>query len=189
MLDNEKHMRKTQDRQLHKNALKKAILDATLRIVEKEGYQAVTIRRIAAAIDYSVPTIYEFFDSKEALFRELKKEWLQNMLSALQKIQEEKLKPLEALKKVAFAYTQYALENPSHYRAVMEAENPCEDFAQIQDLRVILKTLIPKATDNRVDLFRSLLHGVVSLALTKKIPGKESRCYELVNEGISAFLK
>src|ERR1700722_5227439 len=97
------HMRKTQPRQRHKNPLRTAILAPTLHIVEKEGYQAVAIRRIASAIDYSVPTIYEFFDNKEMLFRELKKEWLQKMLNALQKIQEQELKPLEALKKMAFA--------------------------------------------------------------------------------------
>ncbi|HEX4838959.1 MAG TPA: TetR/AcrR family transcriptional regulator [Rhabdochlamydiaceae bacterium] len=182
-------MRKKHDRQYHKKALKQAILDATLTIIEKEGYQAVTIRKIAAAIDYSIPTIYEFFENKETLFRELKKEWLQNMLNALQKIKEEKLKPLGTLKKVAFAYTKYALENPSHYRAVMETKTRCEDFSQIQQLRTLLKELIPYATDNRVDLFRSFLHGVVSLALTQKIAGEESRYYELVNEGISAFLK
>ncbi len=182
-------MRNLERRQQHKESLKKAILEATLRIIEKEGYQAVTIRRIASAIDYSVPTIYEFFDNKEMLFRELKKEWLQKMLSIIQKIRAEEPKPLAALEKIARAYTQYALENKSHYTAVMDAENAGEDFSEIQALRAILKGLLPKATDNSVDMFRSYLHGVVSLALAKKISGGESRCYELVNAGIQAFVK
>jgi AcrR family transcriptional regulator len=189
MLDNEGYMRNLQRRQVHKNSLKRAILEATLRIIEKEGYSAVTIRRIASAIDYSVPTIYEFFDNKEMLFRELKKEWLQKMLELIQKIRAEEQKPLVALKKIALAYTQYALENGSHYRAVMETENVCEDFAEIQAVRTILKELIPKATDNKVDMFRSYLHGVASLALTKKIAGGKSRCYELINEGVRTLLK
>lgn len=189
LLDNRRYMGNLQSRQQHKESLKRAILDATLRIIEKEGHSAVTIRRIASAIDYSVPTIYEFFDNKEMLLRELKKEWLQKMLGLIQKIREEKQKPLIALKKIALAYVQYALENGSHYKAVMEAENECEGFTEIQTLRSILKELIPRATENRVDMFRSYLHGVASLALTKKIAGGKSRCYELINEGIHTFLK
>jgi AcrR family transcriptional regulator len=189
MLDSLWGMGTLQSRQHHKASLKKAILEATLRIIEKEGYQAVTIRRIAGAIEYSVPTIYEFFDNKEMLFRELKKEWLQKMLSLIQKIRTEEREPLVALKKIALAYTQYALKNGAHYRAVMEAENAGADFSEIYALRSILKELLPRATENSVDMFRSYLHGVVSLVLAKKIAGEESRCYELVNEGVSAFLK
>ncbi len=189
MLDYSGHMRNSKVRQQHKDALKKAILEATLQIIEKEGYQAVTIRRIAAAIDYSVPTIYEFFDNKEMLFKELKKEWLQKMLVLIQQMRAEESNPLVALQKIALAYARYALENGSHYRAVMETESTCGEFAEIQTLRAILKELLPGATENSVDAFRSYLHGVVSLALTKKLAGGNDRCYELINEGLRAFLK
>ncbi len=180
-------MKNTLRRQQHKTSLKRAILDATLQIVEKEGYQAVTIRRIASAIDYSVPTIYEFFENKEMLFRELKKQWLQKMLELIQKIQREESDPFETLHKIALGYAQYALENGSHYRAVMQEGS--DDFPEIQAMRAILKELLPKATENSIDLFRSYLHGIVSLALANKISGGEARCYQLINEGISAFLK
>lgn len=178
-----------QSRQRHKDSLKKAILEATLQIIEKEGYHAVTIRRIAGAIDYSVPTIYEFFDNKEMLFKELKKQWLQKMLGLIQTIRVEEEIPVEALKKIALAYTQYALENGSHYRAVMDAETACEDFTEIQTLRAILKELMPRGSDNKVDMFRGYLHGIASLALTKKLSGGKARYCELINEGIDALLK
>lgn len=173
--------------QQYKDALKRSILDATLRIIEKDGYQAVTIRRIALAIDYSVPTIYEFFENKERLFFELKKEWLQKMLALLKEIRKEEPNPIKALEKISFAYTEYALANGSHYRAVMEAENPSEEFPEIQALRAILKELLRKG-NNSVDMLRCYLHGIVSLALTKKISGGESRIYELVTEGIEALV-
>ena len=182
-------MRNLQRRLDHRSSLKRAILDATLQIIEKEGYAAVTIRKIARAIDYSVPTIYEFFENKEALFRELKKDWLQKMLNHIQKIRAEEKVPSVALKKIALGYIQYALKNGSHYRAVMETENTFEDFSEIRTLRSILSELLPQPTENSVDLFRSYLHGIVSLALTKKITGGESRCYDLMNEGFHIFLK
>src|SRR6266550_3666489 len=50
--------------------MRQAILDSAREIAAKEGWQAVTIRRVAEKIEYSPPAIYEYFESKEALLEE-----------------------------------------------------------------------------------------------------------------------
>lgn len=182
------------NRQLHKSSLRKAILDAALEVIEKEGYAAVTIRRIAQAIDYSVPTIYEFFENKESLLLELKKEWFKKMLELIQGIHAAGKEPLAALEEIALAYARYSLENRAHYLAVMGRENPEGEFVEIHTLRTILKDWIHRAThsdrdlDDKVDMFRSYLHGVVSLFLTNKMRGREQRCLALVQAGTHALV-
>jgi AcrR family transcriptional regulator len=188
-------MRSIQRRQRHKSLLKRAILDSALEIIEKEGYHAVTIRKIANAIEYSVPTIYEHFENKDTLLGELKKEWLRKMLDLIQEIHAGEKEPKAALEKIALAYARNALENGQHYKAVMETEDKGGSFVEIHTLRTILKEWIQDATkgdrnlDNKVDLFRGYLHGIVSLALTKKLQGGEDRCVELVKEGLSVLIK
>ncbi|MGE5195735.1 MAG: TetR/AcrR family transcriptional regulator [Anaerolineae bacterium] len=186
---------KIQRRQLYKSSLRKSILDSALQIIEKEGYSAVTIRKIAHAIEYSVPTIYEYFKNKESLLTELKKEWLGKMLELIQGIHADEKEPVAALEKIALAYTKYSLENPAHYKAVMSRETPEGDFVEIHTLRSILKDWIHGVTksdrglDDKVDMLRSYLHGVVALFLLKKMRGGEDRCIKLIKEGVDALTK
>ena len=54
-----------------KEETKQSILAAARKIAGKEGWQAVTIRKIADEIEYTPPIVYEYFENKEALFKEL----------------------------------------------------------------------------------------------------------------------
>src|SRR3954471_12280095 len=47
------------------------ILDAALQIVKEEGWQALSMRKIADMIEYTAPVIYEYFDNKDAILSEL----------------------------------------------------------------------------------------------------------------------
>lgn len=47
------------------------ILKAALEIVQTEGWQALSMRKIADAIEYTAPIIYEYFANKEAIILEL----------------------------------------------------------------------------------------------------------------------
>jgi AcrR family transcriptional regulator len=50
------------------------ILDAALRIVKEEGWQALSMRKIADKIEYTAPIIYEYFSNKEAILLELNRQ-------------------------------------------------------------------------------------------------------------------
>ena len=54
----------------HREEVRASILEAAREVVLKEGWQALSIRKIAEAIDYSVPVIYDHFINKEALLLE-----------------------------------------------------------------------------------------------------------------------
>lgn len=71
-------------REREKKELKQNILLAARSIASSEGWQSVTIRKIANQIEYSPPTIYEHFASKEAILLELMLEGNRLLLSQLQ---------------------------------------------------------------------------------------------------------
>ncbi len=48
------------------------ILQTAKEIARREGWQAVSIRKIADAIDYSAPVVYDYFDSKDVLLDEIR---------------------------------------------------------------------------------------------------------------------
>jgi AcrR family transcriptional regulator len=58
-------------RQKEKDNIRKSIMEAALDIAISDGWNAVTIRKIANAIEYTPPIVYEHFKNKDDLFDEL----------------------------------------------------------------------------------------------------------------------
>jgi AcrR family transcriptional regulator len=192
---------KMNQRQQHKNQIRRLILDVASEIIVKEGIERLTIRKIASAIDYSIPTVYEYFTNKEALLKELQREWLKKMQEIVQQIYAKEEDPRAALRKISETYFAFAQERPAFYRAVMGMDSGCmddnKDFPEIYTLRAILKDVIQNILqdkklsqnelEDRVDLFRCRLHGIVSLMLVNKIKGGAQRARVLLDRDIASF--
>ena len=58
-------------REREKAEIREKILDAARELFVSEGYEAVTMRKIADKIEYSPTAIYLHFKDKEAVMREL----------------------------------------------------------------------------------------------------------------------
>lgn len=63
----QKLSRKERERLRHKQE----ILETTLKLFSERGFQNVSMQEIAKESEFSVGTLYNFFESKEALFDEL----------------------------------------------------------------------------------------------------------------------
>src|SRR4026209_700411 len=57
-----------------REAVRRAILDAARELFVAEGFQNVSIRKIAERIEYSPAAIYGYFPSKDDIFFELAEE-------------------------------------------------------------------------------------------------------------------
>src|SRR5580698_8068358 len=54
-----------------KTEIRKLILDASIKLFVEEGFESVTIRRIAEIIEYSPTTVYLYFKDKDEIFYSL----------------------------------------------------------------------------------------------------------------------
>lgn len=96
--------------------LKQQILDAARELFVRNGYENVSMRKVAEKIEYSVGTIYHYFRDKDEILDCLCEE-------TFLKLHSEKMKvvhamqgdPLEALKKGMETYIHFGLSNPEHY--------------------------------------------------------------------------
>jgi len=95
--------------------IRNKILDAARELFAAEGYDAVTMRRIAEAIEYSATTIYLHFKDKDALINELCRVDLMSLTQALNNVAAEP-DALERLRKIAMAYVAFGYSHPNHYR-------------------------------------------------------------------------
>ena len=72
------------DRKLRqKEEVRASILDTAWEMVVTEGWHSFSIRKIADAIEYSVPVIYSHFENKDAILLEFNKKGFQLLAEAL----------------------------------------------------------------------------------------------------------
>ena len=96
--------------------LREHILAAARKIVLDEGFDALTMRKIADEIEYSAATIYLYFENREALGRALCAEAFEHLVSYLAAGVSEIADPLERLKAIGRCYARFGLENPKEYK-------------------------------------------------------------------------
>jgi AcrR family transcriptional regulator len=100
-----------------KKFLRQEILDAASELFVKEGYENVSMRRIADKIEYSPTTIYLYFKDKGELLEQVCHDTFARLALHLGRILEQPGDPLERLRRGLIAYVHFGLENPHHYRA------------------------------------------------------------------------
>ena len=100
-----------------KKFLRQEILDAASELFVKEGFENVSMRRIAEKIEYSPTTIYLYFKDKAELLEQVCQETFARLSGNLTRILAQPGDPVERLKRGLQAYVQFGLENPHHYRA------------------------------------------------------------------------
>jgi AcrR family transcriptional regulator len=170
-------------REREREEIRTLILDAARELFASEGVESVTMRRIADRIEYSPTAIYFHFRDKDALLAELCdcdfRAFAQGF-NVIAQIPD----PVERLRQAGYAYVDFGLKNPSHYRLMfMTPKNaqsqtitkgdPAEDAYAF--LKGIVGELAAKGllredlTDHDLvaQVIWSAIHGVVSLDIAK----------------------
>ena len=117
-----------------KRYLRQEILDAASELFIKEGYENVSMRRIADRIEYSPTTIYLYFKDKAELLESICQETFAKLIQRLTKIMEQPGDPVERLKRGLLAYIEFGLDNPHHYRSTFMTPLP-EEMAREKFLK------------------------------------------------------
>ena len=99
-----------------KEMLRLEILDAARDLFIKDGYENVSMRKIAEKIEYSPTTIYLYFNDKADLFNQLCEETFAKLVKTFAELGEDLRDPITALKKCGQAYIQFGLKYPNHYK-------------------------------------------------------------------------
>lgn len=102
-------------REREREEMREAIVDAAREMFATEGYEAVTMRRIAEKIEYSATAIYFHFKDKQAVIRAICDTDFLALAQQFQRIARQP-DPIERLRKSGQAYIELGLKHPNHYR-------------------------------------------------------------------------
>ena len=166
----------------YKTELRAEILAAARALVQAEGYERLTVRKVAQQMGYSPMALYSYFADKHALLLALAQEGFERLADKLRcRVPTE---PLAALRKTMTAYVEYGVENPQEYQIVFMSPEPMHkadktkaEMAREQDhaafallLQRVQACLEAGALSGDAFLLATLLwsgmHGVASLLIT-----------------------
>jgi AcrR family transcriptional regulator len=100
-----------------KNLLRQEILDAARDILVREGYDGLSMRKVAERIDYSPTAIYLHFKDRDDLVFCVCEQLMGGLVKELQQVADRHADPLVALKKGLRRYVEFGLKHPQHYQA------------------------------------------------------------------------
>jgi AcrR family transcriptional regulator len=163
-----------QRRRARERALRHQLILQTAReIAEADGWDAVTTRRLADAIEYSQPVLYSHFANKDAIVAALAIQGFTELAEQLRAARRSAADEQQMLAAVAQAYLDFGFANPALYDAMFtlniglpfgQSEAPQPLHAGFDELRA---AVAPFAGDRHLDTFTevfwSTLHGFVSL--------------------------
>ncbi len=174
-------------REREKEEVRTKILDAARVLFVEQGYEAVTMRKIAAAIEYSPTAIYLHFADKESIVRELCDTDFAHLASRFRKIGRT-ADPIERLRGAGRAYADFGAKNPNHYRLMFMTPHPPHHPGELEDRASATPSRTPtpsssgrsarrspqgrlRAGLDDVELVSQIvwagIHGIVSLRLSK----------------------
>jgi AcrR family transcriptional regulator len=174
-------------REREKSETRDKILDAARELFVTEGFEGVSMRKVAEKIEYSPTAIYVHFADKQELFRELCHQDYARLAEVFQS-SVMSTDPIERLKQIGAIYIDFGTRYPNHYRFMFMTPHPPhepdeEDREMMgnpeMDAYAFLKWAVQQAIDagcfreelTDAELISQTLwasvHGVISLHIAK----------------------
>ena len=198
----------TERKEKQKVEIRKMILEASMKLFINEGFDKVSIRKIADIIEYSPTTIYLYFKDKNEILFELCEEGFIKFESLNKNLPEIK-NPLTRLHKMGENYVGFGLQYPEYYDLMFIQNAPMDKLAEMNDgkwihgdralelLRSIIKECMTQKIIKKGDVDSvtmavwGMVHGLVSLAIRKrfvKLVGQD-KVVETMHQGITWMMK
>ena len=158
------------------------ILEASLQIVKEDGWQALSMRKIADAIEYTAPIIYEYFSNKEAILLELTRKGYLILSRDLQEAKSKHRLPAKQLEAMWIAYWNFAFANKELYQGMFgvstnccemvnklpEADMPWDIFTEVIGELIGITDMESEIICKKYYTFWSVVHGLISINLLSR---------------------
>lgn len=146
------------DRSKRQREMRNRILKAAMKLFLKRGYDNVTMRNIAAELQYSPTTIYHYYRGKDEIFFALRGKGFELFYRTQMKARKSR-DPKRRLRQHAQAYVDFALNNPEYYDLMFMMSAPVERAAEREEWSETVKSL---------ELLREDVHAVVKAGMVRE---------------------
>ena len=167
-------------RQQYREDLRGQVLDAAAAIIETEGAEALSMRKLGLVLGWAPMSLYSYFGDKHELLLALAHRSFDALALRLAGSDDP---PLDALRRLFLAYARFGLERPHHYRTMfmavetqpprerkapeqISAENPAFAIALQRAQACVAAGLLAGDPHAIATLLWTTVHGAVAAMLT-----------------------
>lgn len=184
-----------------KEETRASILDAAYAIVKEEGWQGLSMRKIADRIEYTAPIIYEYFSNKEAILSELTGRGFVTLVKELEKAKATSENPDEQIEAMWMAYWNFAFTDTEMYQVMFGVQmNCCAERCSAADspyqlfigvIAEIMKDSNPTAevVKQKYFTFFSIIHGLISINIISNNGLSKSINEQILKDAIGGILR
>jgi AcrR family transcriptional regulator len=171
------------------------IIAVSRAIIEDEGVEQLTIRRIAETINRTQPAVYQHFASKDAILEAIV---IDGFTALVDRLQRATRGDNMSLATVAAAYVRFGLERRRLYELMFVGPSPIKFAAgpttpmpahmafNIVAAAVAAAGVEPDRIDTLTEVVWASMHGLVSLTISERLrPGRalqHARLEHLISE-------
>lgn len=177
------------------------ILGAAYDIVKEDGWNGLSMRKIADRIEYTAPIIYEYFSNKEAILSELTGKGFIKLSKELEKARAKFEKPEDQLEAMWMAYWDFAFTDTEMYQVMFgvqmtccsercsAAEAPYRLFTEV--IAEIMKNSNPTEDiiKQKYFTFFSVIHGLIAINIINKSDIMATINAQILKDAISGIIK
>ena len=165
-----------------KEHTRSAILHAAMTIVREEGWNGLSMRKIADIIEYTPPIIYGYFANKEAILLELTNQGYRELSLCMRQAKSDFAEPVRQLEAMWLAYWEFAFSQKEIYQLMFGIGTGCchqkapwaESEYPGQLIMEVIKALLPGRFPSKELVYRkyysfwSFVHGLISINMVNK---------------------
>jgi AcrR family transcriptional regulator len=159
------------------------IVTAARELAEREGWDAVTTRRLAAEIEYSQPVLYSHFKGKDAIMAAVAVQGCADLAEEMRTARTAAKGARAALAAVGEAYTAFARRRPALYDAMFThavdlpfatPEAPAALWEAFGELAQAVEPIAADGDDPGLltETYWAGLHGLVTLMRSGRLPAE-----------------
>jgi len=171
------------------------IVDTAREFIKTESVDALTLSKLASALNVKAPSLYRHVANKEALLQAVNLRTLQELLAALNFAADSEAAPTSKIMTIVRAYRQFAHANPQLYILAMTAKSgdgrPDEDIMVQMALPMQAVVVQISGEENGLAALRglfALVHGYVLLELNQQFQ-REGNLDQTFGMVVEAYLK
>ncbi|HUR34221.1 MAG TPA: TetR/AcrR family transcriptional regulator [Vicinamibacterales bacterium] len=175
-----------------REAVRRGILDAARDLFVKDGFERVSMRRIAELVEYSPAAIYGYFPSKDDIFFALAEEGFRLLHGDRDDRALDQLPPLDRVRAIFWRLYEFSCQHPQYFalmfvdRSVPRISKEYERFAFAREMKAslvehvhsavragVLPSSVPPEVMMRI--VSSALIGVAVMRLSDRLaPGEDA---------------
>ena len=170
--------------QYHHGDLRRALLEAAVRTLQKRGFDSLTLRAVGSELGVSRSALYRHFADKSALLTAVASEGFRRLHADLRGAWVGGGKGRAGSLAMGEAYVRFALQNPWHYRVMFGSgfELDTDDHELVEagkaSFEVLVESLVEQQAEGLVrqedpktqaNFVWAVVHGVAMLAIDKNL--------------------